>query len=264
MTMSIENKSILQSVQNGLQILKLFSKENSILGITDISRELELPKSTVSRLINDLMSEGYLRKVGRKYTVGLSILGLTGVIMSQLEIHREAFDPLKCLVSKLNENAHVSTLDGTHLIYILKVESKQTIRLLSHVGQHRPPTCSAPGKLLLAFQPKEIVDQVIQAGLPKRGPNSVTDPKVLLQQLKQIRQDEYCVCIDEMHEDVIAIAAPIKDYTGKIIASVSVAAPKLRMGEDFIPQCVEEIIKTGKKISAKLGYIESLQCEGER
>ncbi|WP_338450008.1 IclR family transcriptional regulator [Niallia oryzisoli] len=263
MTSTIENKSILQSVQNGLQILKLFSKENLILGITEISRELELPKSTVSRLMNDLISEGYIRKVGRKYTVGLSILGLTGVIMSQLELHREAFDPLKCLVNKLNENAHVSTLDGTHLIYILKVESKQTIRLLSHVGHHRPPTCSAPGKLLLAFQPSEIVDQVIQAGLPKRGPNSVTDPNVLVQQLKQIKQDEYCVCIDEMHEDVVSIAAPIKNYTGKVIASVSVSAPRLRIGEDLIPQCVEEIIKTGKKISAKLGYMESLRYEGE-
>jgi len=258
MTTSIDNKSILQSVQNGLQILKLFSKEKPILGITEISRELDLPKSTVSRLINDLISEGYLRKIGRKYTVGLSILGLTGVIMSQLEIHREAFEPLKCLVNKVNENAHVSTLDGTHLIYILKVESKQTIRLLSHVGHHRPPTCSAPGKLLLAFQPRKTVDKVIQEGLPKRGPNSVTDPTVLLEQLEQIRRDEYCVCKNEMYEDVVSIAAPIKNYTGKVIASVSVSAPGQRIGDDAIPQCVQELIKTGRKISAKLGYMESL------
>jgi IclR family KDG regulon transcriptional repressor len=263
MTTSIENKSILQSVQNGIQILKLFSKEKPVWGITDISRELGLPKSTVSRLINDLMSEGYVRRIQRKYTLGISILGLTGVIMSQLELHREAFDPLKCLVNKLNENAHVSTLEGTNLIYMLKVESKQTIRLLSHVGHHRPPTCSAPGKLLLAFQPREAVDRVIQAGLPKRGPNSVTDPEVLLQQLKQIRQDEFCVCIDEMYEDVVSIAAPIKDYTGKAIASVSVAAPRIRIEDDLIPQCVDEIIKTGKMISSKLGYMESLPYEGD-
>ena len=164
----------------------------------------------------------------------------------------------------MNENAHVSTLEGTNLIYMLKVESKQTIRLLSHVGHHRPPTCSAPGKLLLAFQPRETIDRVIQAGLPKRGPNSVTDPEVLLQQLKQIRQNEYCVCIDEMYEDVVSIAAPIKDYTGKAIASVSVAAPRIRFGDELIGQCVDEIIKTGKEISSKLGYMESLQYEGER
>lgn len=263
MKTSNDNKTILQSVQNGLRILKLFSKEKLVWGITEISRELGLPKSTVSRLINDLMLEGYLRKTGRKYTLGLSILGLTGVIMSQLEIHSEAFEPLKGLVNKLNENAHISTLDGTNLIYILKVESKQTIRLLSHVGHHRPPSCSAPGKLLLAFQPKETVDRVIEAGLPKRGPNSVTDPDVLLQQLEQIRKDEYCVCIDEMYEDVISIAAPIKDYTGKVIASVSIAAPRSRAGDNLIGPCAEEIMKTGKEISAKLGYMESLQYEGE-
>lgn len=256
---ALENKSILQSVQNGLRILKLFSNKKPVWGITDISKELNLPKSTVSRLINDLMLEGYLRKTGRKYTLGLSILGLTGVIMSQLEIHGEAFEPLKSLVNKVNENAHIATLDGTNLIYILKVESKQTIRVLSHVGHHRPPSCSAPGKLLLAFSPQETVEQVIEAGLPKRGPNSVTDPDVFLQQLKQIRQDEYCACINEMHDDVVSIAAPIKDYTGKVIAAVSIAAPRFRFGDDLIPKCADEIIKTGKKISAKLGYMESFK-----
>ena len=78
---------------------------------------------------------------------------------------------------------------------MLKVECKQTVRLLSHVGHHRPPSCSSPGKLLLAFQPKEIIDEVIKEGLPKRGPNSVTDPDQLIQQLQTIRKDEYCVCI---------------------------------------------------------------------
>ena len=85
---------------------------------------------------------------------------------------------------------------------MLKVESKQTIRLLSHVGHYRPPSCSGPGKLLLAFQPTEIIDEVIKEGLPKRGPNSVTDPEQFIQQLKKIRQNEYCVCIDEMYDDV--------------------------------------------------------------
>lgn len=256
MTTSNKSKKILQSVQNGLKILKLFSKEKPIWGITEISRELDIPKSSVSRLINDLMHEGYLRKSGRHYMLGLSLLELSGVIMSQLEIHREAFDPLKSLVNKVNENAHISTLDGTNLVYILKVEAKQTIRLLSHVGHHRSPSCSAPGKLLLAFQPKEIVEKVIEIGLPKRGPNSVTDPEVLRKQLKQIRKDEYCVCINEMHDDVVSMAAPIKDYTGKVIASVNVAAPRSRFGDERIEQCIGEIIKTAKEISKKLGYIE--------
>lgn len=253
-----QNKSLLQSVQNGLLILKVFLKDKPVWGITDISRELQLPKSTVSRLVGDLISEGYLQKVGSKYRLGLSVLSLAGVNMSNLEIHREAFEPLKLLVSKIDESAHISMLEGIHLIYLLKVESKQRIRLLSHVGQHRPPSCSSSGKLLLAYQPREIIDAVIKNGLPKRGPNSVTDPDQLLTEIKTIKQTGYCVCIDEMHDDVVSIAAPIRDYTGRVTASVSIAAPKQRIDEEFIPHLIDEIVKTGTEISSRLGYIESL------
>jgi DNA-binding IclR family transcriptional regulator len=257
MTVTTQNNSVLQSVQNGLLILKLFSMDKPVLGITEISKELQLPKTTVSRLITELMKEGYLKKVNRKYSLGLSLLSLNGVIMSQLEIHREAFEPLKCLVNKTGETANICMLEGTNLIYVFKVESRQTVRLLSHVGHNRPPSCSSAGKLLLAFQPKEIVNDVINAGLPKRGPKSVTDPDHLFQQLKVIKQDEYSVCIDEMYEDVVSIAAPVKDYTGKVIAAVTIAAPKQRIPGNLIPLFIKELINTGKAISYNLGYMES-------
>jgi IclR family transcriptional regulator, KDG regulon repressor len=256
MATSIQNKSILQSVRNGLLILKLFSKDKPMWGTTEISRELQLPKSTVSRIITDLLNEGYLKKINRKYSLGLSILSLTGVIMSQLELHREAFDPLKFLVNKIGETANICVLEGTNLTYMLKVECKHAIRLLSHVGHYRPPSCSSAGKLLLAFQTTDIVEEVIKAGLPQRGPKSVIDPKQLLQQLQTIRQEGYAVCIDEMYEDVVSIAAPIRDYTGKVIAAVTTAAPKHRISEASIPFITKELVKTGKLISNNLGFME--------
>jgi IclR family KDG regulon transcriptional repressor len=131
--------------------------------------------------------------------------------------------------------------------------------LLSHVGHYRPITCSSPGKLLLSYQSKEMVHKVIEQGLPKRGPNSVTDPNQLMGQLEKIRHDEYCVSIDEMYEDVISIAAPIKDYNGSVIASVSMAAPRHRINEENIPNYVKDLVKTGRDISSKLGYMESIK-----
>lgn len=255
---SSKNKSILQSVQNGLLILKVFSKEKPILGITEISNTLNLPKSTVSRLINELVHEGYIQKEGRKYRLGLGILCLSGVIMSHMDIHRDAFEPLKSLVNKIEETAHISILERNNLIYLLKVESKQAVRLLSHVGHIRPPTCSSPGKVLLAYQPKEILNEILSSELPKRGPNSVTDPHQLLEELSFIRKNGYAICINEMSDDVVSIAAPIKDYTGKVIAAVSVAGTRQRIDDESIESIKKEIIKTGKEISHHLGYMESL------
>ncbi|WP_428912443.1 IclR family transcriptional regulator [Niallia sp. Krafla_26] len=253
----MKKESILSSVQNGLSIIKIFTKEKPIWGITEISRTLNLPKSTVSRLITDLVNEGYLKKVGNKYSLGLSILTLSGVIMSRLEIHREAHEPLKALVRKVNENAHISTLEGIQLIYLLKVECNQAVRLLSHVGHYRPVTCSSPGKLLLAYQTSDVINEVIKAGLTKRGPDSITDPAELVNRLKKIKQQGYDVSINEMNEDVVSIAAPIKDYLGNVIASVSIAGPRHRIVDELVTQYVPELVKTGENISHQLGYMET-------
>ena len=258
----MKNNSILSSVKNGLSIIKIFTKEKPIWGVTEICKELNLPKSTVSRLISELVDEGYLKKVGNKYSLGLSVLSLSGVIMSHLEIHREAHEPLRSLVRKVEENAHLSTLEGTQLIYLLKVECSQAVRLLSHVGHYRPITCSSPGKLLLAYQPSDVINEVISLGLTKRASESITDPHVLLERLNKIKQQGYDVSFNEMNEDVVSIAAPIKDYMGNVIASVSIAGPRNRIDDDLLPQYVNEIVKTGEIISHQIGYIESLSSGG--
>lgn len=250
--------NLLQSVQNGLKILRLFSMEKPVWGVTEIANTLQLNKSTVSRLIGDLVSEGYLEKTKNKYRLGLSLLCLSGVITSHLEIHREAQDSLKTLVSKLEETAHISILEESNITYLLKVECKHPVRLLSHIGKNNPATCTSSGKILLAHQSKEILHELIENDLPKMGPNSITDPKELLRDIDKVRNQGYSVCIDEMHEDVVSIAAPIRDYTGQVIAAVSVAGPRQRINNDKIPKFTEQIIKTGKEISIKLGFIESL------
>ena len=104
-----------------------------------------------------------------------------------------------------------------------------------------------------------MINEVIKKGLPKRGPNSVTDPQQLFSQLATIRQNGFSVCLDEMHDDVVSIAAPIKDYTGKVIASVSIAwVEDKRIPDEFISRFTNEIVKTGQEISYQLGYMGSL------
>ncbi len=254
---------IVQSVQNGLKILRLFSLEKSVWGITEIANALQLHKTTVSRLVSDLVKEGYLEKTGVKYRLGLSLLCLSGVITSHLEIHREAKAPLTELVERLEETAHISILESPDITYLHKVECRHPVRLQSRVGKKNPASCTSSGKVLLAFQSDKIVQELIDAGLPRMGPNSVTEPGAFLRDLQKARQQGYAVCIDEMHEDVVSIAAPIRDYTGEIIAAVSVAGPRQRITEPKIPLFVDEIIKAGRKISENLGYLESIYRKGD-
>lgn len=252
------NHSKLQSVQRGLQILKLFSLAEPVWGITNIADTLQLSKSTVSRLIKDLVEEGYLEKTSSKYRLGLSLLCLSGVITSHLEIFRESKDIVKDLVNRLEETAHIAILEDLNVAYLHKVECKKPVPLLTNIGEKNPPTCTGSGKILLAYQDKETVEEIMKAGLPKMGPNSIIEPQQLLHELENVRNNGYAICVDEMQDGIISIGAPIRDYTNEVVAAISVVGPKDRgMGKDIAPY-INELLKAADDISNKLGYIKQL------
>ena len=245
----------LQSVQNGLQILKLFTIEKSVWGLTEIANTLQLNKSTVSRLLTDLVAEGFLQKEQRKYSLGFSLLSMSGVVTSHLEIHRESKDILKKLVDDLGETAHIAIIEGTGITYVHKIECKNPVRLLSSIGKNNPISCTSAGKVLLAFQSHENIERLIKAGLPRMGSNSVTDPDQLKNQLIEIKEQGYAICINEMHENVVSIAASVRDYTGDVVAAVSVVGTRERIQDQEINRFVEAIIEAAKEVSIRLGYI---------
>lgn len=250
------NNTILQSVQRGLQILKLFSTTEPVWGITDIATTLKLSKSTVSRITHDLVEEGYLEKNRNKYRLGFPLLCLSGVITSHLEIHRESRDTLITLVHKLRETAHIAILEELEITYLHKVECPNPVKLFTNIGKKNPPTCTGSGKILLAYQPEIAIQALIDAGLPKMGPKSITDPHKLKLELKNVRKNGYSVCIDEMQEGIISIGAAIRDYTNEVVAAVSIVGPKQRgIGNDALPY-INEVIKAAEEISEKLGYIK--------
>ena len=247
--------SVLQSVQNGVRILQLFTQEKPVWGVTEISKALQIHKSSVSRLINDLLAEGFLQKERNKYCLGYSLLYLSGVITTHLEIQRESKEPLKELVDRIGETAHVAVLEGTGITYVKKIECKEPVELLSSIGRKNPVSCTSSGKVLLAYQKDEVIQWVIDAGLPKTGPNSVVNPEVLRRQLEEIKQQGYSVCIDEMHENAVSIAAPIRDFTGEVAAAVSIVGTRQRIDVGQLDEYIKVIIQTGIEISLNLGFI---------
>lgn len=258
------SRGVLQSVQKGLKILRLFSNEKPEWGISEMACALHIHKSTVSRLVSELVTKGFLEKKGRKYRLGLSLLRLSGVVTSHLEIHRESKEILHQLVDDLEETAHVAILEDGSVTYLHKVECKHPVRLLSHVGKRNPAHCTSSGKILLAYQPEsKVKDWIAGNGLMQMGPNSITDPDRLLHDLRNVKKQGYSVCIDEMHEDVVSIAAPIRDYTGQVVAAVSVVGPGQRITQKKIPAFIKRIIEAGKTISINMGYIESVYQKGE-
>lgn len=254
--MKKEEISYLSSVKNALRILQSFSMDEPEQKVSDLSRSLGLNKSTVSRTMTTLASEGFVvkDKETNKYRLGLSIITLSGVAYSNLDLYNESLPVLKKLVETCGETAHISILDNDEVIYLQKVECNHPVRFLTHIGKRNPPYCTSSGKVLLAYSNDEIVEPIIAKGLQRFTENTIINPQTLRNHLKNIRKVGYSCSYEEFLEGVHSIAAPIYDYRGKVVAALSVVGPKQRMQPGKIEGIVQQTIRASSEIANRLGY----------
>lgn len=251
-----KSDQLLSSVTNALRILRSFTIEEPERGIRELAKSLSLSKSSVQRLMTTLAHEGFVTKDAdtQKYRLGVSVLSLGTVVMNHLEIHREALPHLEKLVEKTEETAHIGILEGTKVVYLHKIETRQPIRIFTEIGKRNPSYCTGCGKAILAFQHEQLIEQVIEEGLHPYTSKTITDPHAFKQNLKEIRQNGYAVSVEELGEDIISVGAPIRDYMGNVFAGVSLVGPSYRMKQKGIATYAKEVMKVGLEISEKLGY----------
>ena len=246
----------LNSVRNALRLLKCFTMDEPEKKVTDLAKDMNLSKSTVSRLLQTLASEGFISKnpETQKYRLGLSVLCLSGVVISNLELHREAMPVLRKLVDQVEETAHIAVLEDMDIIYLQKIECTHPVRILTHIGRKNPAHCTSAGKLLLAYQDPNVVKEKITAGLTAYTEKTITSPEKFLTHLALIRKNGYAVSVEEFRPGIVSVAAPIRDYTKQVIACVNIVGPIQRIQPQTINKYVKHVVNAGKEISERLGY----------
>ncbi len=248
--------SQLSSVKNALHILQSFTMDEPEKKISDLALSLGLNKSTVSRTMSTLASEGFVYKDPdtKKYRLGFSILSLSGIVNSNMDVYRESQPILKKLVDDSGETAHISVMDHLDVIYIQKVECNHPVRFLTHIGKRNPAYCTSSGKVILAHSDEAKIQQVVENGLHAYTKHTITDPKELYAHLKKVKEEGFACSMEELLEGVNSIAAPIFDYSGKVIAALSVVGPKQRIQYKDIRPIAKKVINASMEISDRLGY----------
>lgn len=252
----IEQKNHLSSVKNALRILRCFTMDEPEKKISELSLSLGLNKSTVSRTMATLASEGFVYKdpETKKYRLGLSILSLSGIVNSHMDVYRESQPILNKLVGDIGETAHISILDNLEVVYLQKVECNHPIRFLTHVGKRNPPYCTSSGKVLLAYSDEAVIETVIEKGLQPFTKHTITDPKKFRNHLKQIKEDGFAYSMEELLEGVNSICAPVYDYRGIVIAALSIVGPKQRIQPYKIESYAKKVISAAQEVSRRMGY----------
>jgi len=246
----------LSSVANSIRLLTSFSGAEDELGITTLATRLRLAKSTVHRLAATLTGAGFLEQNSDtgKYRLGVALFELGALVRRRMDVANEARPKLRELLEKTGETVQLGIVDHESVLYVYEMESRHAIRMAAAVGGRAPLHCTAVGKVLLAFQPPEYAKQVLGNGLKAYTPKTVTKRETLLAMLEEVAEREYAIDDEESEPGLRAIAAPVRNHTGNVIAALGVAAPVQRMTKKVMQDCVPSVIATAAAVSARLGY----------
>ena len=254
-------KTRLTSAAKAARLLRAFTSETPEWGISALAKHLGLAKSTVHRLATTLIEARLLEQNPQtcKYRLGLAVFELGACVASQMDVSKVSVVHLEELMERTGETVHLAIVDENEVLYINKIESRQTIRMYSRVGRRGPVYCTGVGKVLLAFQSPERIEEVIATGLVPHTEHTIVDPDKLKACLAEIRANGYGIDDEEIEVGLRCIAAPIRDHSGRVIASISVAGPSQRLPKERLIGFAPDIISTADTISQRLGYREPQQ-----
>lgn len=253
----MQQKEYLKSLTSALNILNSFTFDASEQSVSEIARKLLMNKSKVSRILSTLAAGNLLVKStsNQKYRLGSKVLELASIYFSKRDLRTIALPYLEELKRETNETVAIFALEGDHRVCLDRLESPQEIRMSMRVGEHLPLHAGASSKLLLAYLPAERREKLIKnKELYKLTPYTITSRETLEKELIKIRKQGFAVSFQERVSLAAAVAVPIVDYAGGVVAGVSIGGPAMR----FTPQKVKKYAalakETADRISRELGY----------
>jgi DNA-binding IclR family transcriptional regulator len=172
-----------------------------------------------------------------------------------MDVANEARPKLRELLEMTGETVQLGIIDHHSVLYVYEMESRRAIRMAAAVGARAPLHCTAVGKVLLASQPEDYVKQVLDLGLKAYTPKTIVKNEELLETLAEVAQRDYATDDEESETGLRAVASPVRNHNGVVIAAVGLAAPVQRMSKKVMLTCVPSVIATAGAVSARLGYV---------
>lgn len=245
-----------QSVDRALAVLEILGKLGTA-GVTDIATELGVHKSTASRLIAVLESRGFVEQLSDrgKYRLGFAIVRLAGSTSAQMDLAKESQTICERLSQQSGETANLAVLDGGRIINIVEAHGPAEITLRSWVGQSCPAHATSSGKALLADLSAADVRGRLGEPIPTFTANTISDADVLAAQLAEIRESGWATVQEELEIGLNAVAAPVRDHTGRVIAALSVSGPAYRLDPERFSVVGEMTMAAAAEISRRLGHL---------
>lgn len=246
------------TADRALAILDLFTEARSVLTASQVSEHLGVARSTAYRYLQSLVQARYLTETVGGYSLGLKVLELARVARKGLDVGRISQPVMVQIAREFGETVLLTRRVGDSIVCIEREEPEgQRLHVSYEPGTIMPINAGASAHVLLAWLPDEEVNSLL-ASRPLRAftPNTLTDPKSLLERLHRIRERGYALSVSELDPEVLGVAAPIFDSSGTVRAAISMAGLTSRMDPNEYETIAARIVEAARGISERLSLLD--------
>ncbi len=247
----------MKTVNNVLNILEVFLNVSGEMGISELANLVCLDNSTVHRICHTLVERGYLyqKKKRGKYSAGTKFLQFQNAETYLRRIKDTAFPHLKKLSANASESVHIGIWDGNKVVVITNIFTDKRLQAMPALGEKPQLHCSSLGKLLLAYMQEEAIEGIFYGSkMHAFTENTITDFEHLKRELARIKQEEVAFDDEETEIGLRAVAAPVKDDRGNVLAAVGVLGPSIRISKLRMSELAPMIKNCASEISRALEY----------
>ncbi|MEU4344923.1 IclR family transcriptional regulator [Nocardia sp. NPDC023852] len=247
-----------QSVDRAVSVLEILARRGEA-GVSEVAADIGVHKSTAFRLLSALEDRELVEQTHErgKYRLSFGILRLAGAVPRRLDIAEQAGPVCRTLAAQLGETVNVAVLRSHFVVNLCQARGPSAVSTHNWIGESTPLHATSSGKILLAHMDAEQREDLLSAaGLDRLTPRTIISSATLEEQLSIALRDGYAYTVEELEEGLNAIAAPIRDHTGEVVAAVSVSGPVYRFSEQWLHEIARDVIVAADAISRRMGYLD--------
>jgi IclR family pca regulon transcriptional regulator len=246
-------RDFVQSLERGLAIIRVFSAERPALTVTEIAETTGLTRAAARRFLLTLVELGYVATDGRYYELTPRVLELGYAFLSGLSFPEVALPRVERLVAEVGEASEAAILDGHEIVYVVRVPGPALMTIAVNVGARMPAYATALGRVLLAGLPDERVAEILDGVEPVALlPRTIVDRGELRAEVRRVREQGYALVDQELEEGLVAIAAPVHDRTGRVVAALNLSTHVGRKTADELRELVPALQRAAAEIEGDL------------
>jgi IclR family pca regulon transcriptional regulator len=260
-----QRREVMGGLAKGLAVIRAFTREQPALTLSDIARAAAMPAATARRCLLTLEELGYVMRNGRAFLLRPKVLELGAAYLESMNIEQLTKTHLEELARKTADSAALCVRDATEIVYVARASVRTLVRLEAHVGSRFPAHATSTGRVLLAgLSPERLESYFRAAQLEALTDRTVTDPLRLTRLIEESRRAGYSVVEDELAYGVIALAVPVLDQRGRVVAALNTSSHSRKISKaKLVRDRLAMLQQVGQQISADLAGVPGLSLSAQ-